>query len=75
MSPSFSALATTSPPTLLKKAAAFEPISAKHDSISSSFNSADLAITLLNKLILSPPHKPLSDETIIKHAFFGFLSS
>jgi len=46
LSPSFSALAITSPPTLLKKAAAFDPISAKQDSIPSSLSSADLAITL-----------------------------
>ena len=75
LSPSFSATAMTWPPTLLKKPAALVPIKAKQESMPCSFSSADLAITCLNKLMFKPPHNPLSDETTIKHAFFGVLSS
>ena len=75
LSPNFSATAITSPPTLLKNADAFVPINAKQESMPCSFSSADFDITCLNRLILSPPHKPLSDETTIKHAFFDVLSS
>ena len=41
LSPSFSAFATTSPPILLKKAADFDPIKAKQDSMPCAVISAD----------------------------------
>ena len=75
LSPNFSATPTICPPTVLKKADAFDPIIAKHDSIPLASNSADFAITYLNKLILRPPHKPLSEDITIKQAFFGSLFS
>ena len=75
LSPSFSATPTICPPTLLKNADALVPMRAKQDSIPFLFNSADLEITCLNKLMLSPPHSPLSDDTTMKHAFFASLSS
>ena len=57
--------ATTSPPDLWKKLRDLLPITLKHDEIfCDSFSDVNSTI-FLNRLLLSPPHNPLSEETII----------